>query len=167
MTRIAIGSLVHDGHGKLRIFFNGAYQEVTLENDTLGKKEICLQTGIMPRSLLHALEIIEHAPMQNDAKGYREIRLYPFDKEELRAEEERIKELQATSKRRVMYVGAPTVSNLIKILENIVTQDPLVAQFPVYYGGIEWYLHIDGEDQCIIFDEEMLYEDYEQIELHF
>lgn len=163
MTHFAIGTIVHEKLGELQIFFNGPNQEITFEKYSCEKGRQWGKSGIVPKSLLNALEIIENAVVAgNHSKRYSNVRLYEFDRDELRTEEERIAKLRAESMRRVMYVGAPTVSNLIHLLQQIISEDKSVAEFPIYFGGAEWYLHIDKQDRCVIFDEESLYDDYEQ-----
>lgn len=162
MTHFSIGTIVHEKFGELQIYFNGPNQEVTFEKYSPETGRQRVRTGIIPRSLLDALEIFENANITgNHAKCYSNVKLYEFDRDELRAEEERITKLRAESKRRVMYVGAPTVSYLIKLLERLVAEDSDLASFPVYCGGADWYLHIDKQDRCMVFDEERLYEEYE------
>ena len=162
MTHFAIGTIVHEKSGELRIFFNGPNKEVTFEKYSPEKGWKRGKSGIIPKSLLDALEIFENANATgNHSKTYSNIRLYEFDRDELRAEEERIAKLRAESKRRVIEVGAPAVSYLIELLERLVAEDPDLASFPVYFGGADWYLHIDKQDRCVVFDEDMLYEEYE------
>lgn len=162
MTHFAIGTIMHEKLGEVRIYFNGPNQEITFEKYSHDKGRQWGKSGIVPKSLLNAIKIFENANANgNYAKCYSNLKLYEFDRDELRAEEERIEKLRAESKRRVMDMGAPTVSELIKTMESLVEEDPSVAEFLVYYGGAEWYMHIDKADRCVIFDEEMIYEDYE------
>lgn len=162
MKRFAIGTVEHKKHGVLKICFHGPNKELTFEQDLIEGAQRRAKTGVVPKSLLNALEALEDTfKTQKHAEAFSNLKLFDFDRDELRAEEAHMAQLKAQSKHRAFDVGAPTVSDLIELFENLIDEDPMIAQFPIYFGGADWYLHVDGSDMCVIMDEELLYEDYE------
>ena len=162
MESFIIGTVEHQRCGELKICFHGPNKMLTFEQELPGGGQRSANVGLVPTSLLNALEIVEKAfNARKNPNAFVNLKLFDFDRAELREEELRIAQLKTQSKHRAFDVGAPMVSELIELFENLIEQDPMIAQFPVYFAGGDWYLHVDGKDLCVIMDEEMLYEEYE------
>lgn len=162
MPSFKIASISHPTCGDMELHFQGPNRALIITKHSPDGYPAGKETTIVPRSLLHALEMLEEiASSGRCLPGGYSLERMDWDLDELRAEEEQIEALRKASKRRAIYAGAPSLGCLAQYLNELLDQDPFLAFYPVFVCGTTWYIHIDDGEGCVLLDNELLYEDYE------
>lgn len=162
MPSFKIGSISHPTYGDMELHFQGPNRALIITKYSPDGCPPGKETTIVPRSLLHALEMLNAIASSGGCLpgGYR-LEQIDWNLDELRAEPEQIEELRKVSKRRAIYAGAPSLGCLTQYLNELLDQNPFLSFYPVFICGTAWYIHIDEGQVCVLLDNELLYEDYE------
>lgn len=162
MPSFKIASVHHPDLGPMEIHFQGAKQPLMIVKYYSDHPPFREETAIVPRSLLHALEMLDDiASSGRCLPGGYILKRMDWDLDELRAEEEQIEALRKASKRQAIYAGAPSLGCLTQYLNELLDKNPFLAFYPVFVCGTTWYIHIDEGKNHVLLDNDLLYEDYE------